>query len=273
MSVQIPTDKRAATKAVTLADVINTDRWNLSDADVQMRCKAQLDQQGVIVLPNFLRKKTLQALQQEALARQSDAYYTNATHNVYLSPNDDAFSPEHPRNRQVNSSKGCITTDQIPEHSPLKTLYYSEPFKRFLCQVLGEQALHEYADDLSSINVHYASHGQELGWHFDNSSFAITLLIQKPQAGGTFEYVEHLHGNASDAWNFEGVESVLDGSQAVKSLNMIPGSLVLFRGKNAMHRVTPTVGETTRLLAVLAYNSEPGIALSESARQTFYGRL
>ncbi len=28
-----------------------------------------------------------------------------------------------------------------------------------------------------------------------------------------------------------------------------------------------------RMLAVLAYNTEPGIALSESARMTLYGRL
>ena len=28
----------------------------------------------------------------------------------------------------------------------------------------------------------------------------------------------------------------------------------------------------TRMLAVLAYNSKPGFALSETARMTFYGR-
>ncbi|HIF35534.1 MAG TPA: 2OG-Fe(II) oxygenase, partial [Candidatus Thioglobus sp.] len=28
-----------------------------------------------------------------------------------------------------------------------------------------------------------------------------------------------------------------------------------------------------RILSVLAYNSEPGIQLSESARMTFYGKL
>jgi len=56
--------------------------------------------------------------------------------------------------------------------------------------VLDEEELHEYADALSSINLHYASEGQELGWHFDNSSFAITLMIQSPESGGTFEYVK-----------------------------------------------------------------------------------
>ena len=51
------------------------------------------------------------------------------------------------------------------------------------------------------------------------------------------------------------------------------GTLVFFRGRNSMHRVAPNEGERTRMLAVLAYNSEPGVSLSESARMTFYGRL
>ena len=36
--------------------------------------------------------------------------------------------------------------------------------------------------------------------------------------------------------------------------------------------VTPTEESTTRLLVVFAYNDKPGIALSESALATFYGR-
>ena len=73
--------------------------------------------------------------------------------------------------------------------------------------------------------------------------------------------------------NFRGVEKLLIGSIAPDILNMKPGTLVLFRGRNSIHRVTPTIGNLKRILVVLAYNSEPGIALSESARQTFYGRL
>ena len=40
-----------------------------------------------------------------------------------------------------------------------------------------------------------------------------------------------------------------------------------------MHRVTPTEGSQERILVVLAYNSKPGISLSEEARMTFFGRL
>jgi len=126
---------------------------------------------------------------------------------------------------------------------------------------------------LSSINLHYAAAGQELGWHFDNSSFAITLLVQKPQAGAIFEYVKDVRNADANEMNYEKTGNILDGVEAVQSLELDPGALVLFRGRNSMHRVTPTIGDITRMLVVLAYNTEPGIALSESARMTFYGRL
>jgi predicted 2-oxoglutarate/Fe(II)-dependent dioxygenase YbiX len=73
--------------------------------------------------------------------------------------------------------------------------------------------------------------------------------------------------------NFTGVAAVLDGKATVEKLAVTPGTLVLFRGRNSMHRVTPTVGKKTRILVVLAYNTKPGIALSEAARMTFFGRL
>ena len=139
--------------------------------------------------------------------------------------------------------------------------------------MLGETALHEYADPLSSINLHYAAAGQELGWHFDNSSFAITLLIQKPHGGGAFEYVKDVRDADAGEMNYPLAGNVLDGEVAGTPLTMNPGALVLFRGRNSMHRVTPSEGPLTRMLVVLAYNAQPGVALSESARMTFFGRL
>lgn len=263
--------KMNTTVQAALNTIVNTDRWNIENSDFQAHCRQELCENGVIVLPDFLTTSTVKTIQSEGDQHRQQAYFTKGTHNVYLTPNDDNYPDKHPRNRQVTSSKGCITTDQIPTESPLHALYENATFKDFLCKVLDEDALHEYADALSSINLHYAAQGQELGWHFDNSSFAITLLVQKPDDGGVFEYVEHLRGE-NNPWNFDAVESVLDGNLAPKSLSMDPGCLVLFRGRNALHRVTPTIGDTTRMLAVLAYNSERGIALSESARMTFYGR-
>ncbi|MDG2231169.1 MAG: 2OG-Fe(II) oxygenase, partial [Paracoccaceae bacterium] len=96
---------------------------------------------------------------------------------------------------------------------------------------------------------------------------------QSPKAGGRFEYVKDLRRAEQDDMNYAGVEAVLDEKAMPSYLKVEPGNLVLFRGRNSMHRVTPTKGDRTRILVVFAYNSEPGIALSESARMTFFGRL
>jgi predicted 2-oxoglutarate/Fe(II)-dependent dioxygenase YbiX len=73
--------------------------------------------------------------------------------------------------------------------------------------------------------------------------------------------------------NFNGVNRLLANELEYKSLTMDAGTLVLFRGRNSIHRVTPVEGNLTRVLAVMAYNSEPNISLSETSRMTFYGRL
>ena len=256
-----------------LSDVINLSSNPISDHNFQVDCKAALDLHGALVLPNFFSAEAIQQVKQEGEAKQHLAWFCQQKHNVFLTPPDPDFAMEHPRNREVDSSKGCITDDQISADSPLRTLYDSQAFKDFLCYVLGEAALYNYADDLSSINVHFASEGQELGWHFDNSSFAITLMIQKPKAGGAFEYVKNVRNADQGEMNIEAVDQVLNGEAAVSSLEIEEGSLALFRGRNSMHRVTPTEGDTTRMLVVLAYNGQSGVELSESARMTFYGRL
>jgi hypothetical protein len=223
--------------------------------------------------PNFIPADTLAQIQAEAHAAADKAYFTATPHSVFLTPPDPSLPPDQVRNRMVTSSKGCICDDDVPANSPLRALYDSDEFRAFIMEQTGETALYSYADPLSSINVHYAERGQELGWHFDNSEFAITLLIQKPDAGGRFEYVPGLRNSATGEVDEEGIAALLDGRLEPQVAEIEPGTLVLFRGRDAIHRVSPNESDTTRILAVLAYNSEPGIALSEDARMTFYGRL
>ncbi|WP_130833434.1 HalD/BesD family halogenase [[Erwinia] mediterraneensis] len=256
-----------------LEQIIQLAKHPLHQAQYRQQCRRQLDRDGVLVLENFLTPQALAAVLEEGKAHQHQAFYAQSQHNVYLLKPDASCDDHHPRNRTVVSSKGCITDEEIPADSALRTLYNATLFKDFLCEVLNEQQLYPYADRLSSINIHYAHTGQELGWHFDNSSFAITLLIQKPQGGGVFEYVKGLRNADAGEMNFAGVAEMLEGKREPERLSMMPGDLVLFRGRNALHRVTPTEGDVTRMLVVLAYNAEPGVSLSETARMTFYGRV
>ncbi len=259
--------------AMTPDTIIDLGAYPLADARFQEQCRQALSTDGVLVLQNFIQADALAAMQAEAEAGESQAYFCAQTHSVYLTPPDPALSDDHPANRQVTSSKGCICDDIVAPESPLRTLYDDAQFRAFVMAVTGEAELHPYADSLSSINIHYARRGQELGWHFDNSSFAITLLIEKPNAGSRFEYIKDLRDAAAGEMNYAGVQALLDGDVQPDVLAMEPGALVLFRGRNSIHRVSPNESDKTRMLAVLAYNAEPGVELSESARMTFYGRL
>lgn len=254
-------------------EIIDLTSYPISGSDFVDQCRSQLDKNGVLALSNFIRADALSEMKREAQNGMGDAYFCAQNHSVYLTPHDENFDSEHPQNRQVVSSKGCICDDRVAEDSPLRSLYDSSEFREFVMGVTGETSLHSYADPLSSINIHYANRGQELGWHFDNSEFAITLLIEKPEAGSAFEYIKDLRDADAGDMNYEGVADLLDGKTSPDVLQMEPGTLVLFRGRNSIHRVSPNESDKTRMLAVLAYNLQPGVELSENARMTFYGRL
>jgi len=256
-----------------LENIVALKNHPICDLGFAQKCRDQLAESGSLLLPEFIRPGAIEILMREAMACSHLAYYCAQTHTAYLSAPDPEFEQNHPRNRQVVSNKGCITDDQIPEDSYLRTIYNHPDFRHFLCVVLGEEALYNYADPLSSVNVHYYQEGQELGWHFDNSSFAVTLMIQPPDRGGEFEYIPTLRDCASGDMNFPGVGKALDGELEGIRLRINAGTLALFRGRNSLHRVTPVVGQTNRIQVVLAYNTESGIALTEEARRTFYGRI
>lgn len=255
-----------------LDKVVDLHAYPLGNPDFQESCRRKFEEQGILVMPDFVTRPAIETIQAEGRNNQSRVFASTAQHTVYLSPQDPEFPADHPRNRLVVSSKGCITDDLMPKQSALRTLYNAPEFRGFLCAVLGEEALYEYADPLSSINLHFAETGQELGWHFDNSSFAITLMVQPPERGGQFEYVNNVRDADAGEMSFEAVADILDGRLQVQQLMADAGTLVFFRGRNSIHRVAPNEGERTRMLAVLAYNTEPGISLSEAARRTFYGR-
>ncbi len=260
-------------KNTSIESIVDLDLYPLGEEQFVSTCRSTINENGCVVLSGFLNEDTVRNLIEESISNQEKAFYCRQEHSVYILPNDDNFPSEHPRNKLVVSSKGCITDDQVPENSSLKILYRSQLFRNFIAAVVGEECLYEYADTLSSVNIHYAAESQELGWHFDNSSFAVTLLIQRPEKGGEFQYVRNFRNADKGDMNFEGVNQLLNNDHDFDTLKMTPGTLVLFRGRNSIHRVTPVKGNVTRILAVLAYNSEPNISLSETSRITFYGRL
>ena len=249
---------------------VDTSLHPIRDRAYANNCRARLEEAGALVLQGFFASDAIARVVRDSAGLERLAFYAASTHNVYLTPPNPELLVDHPFNRQVESSKGLIADDQIPSDSPLRDVYDDVSFRDFLGELLGIDQVHPYADDLSSINVHYASAGRELGWHFDNSSFAVTMLLQAPEAGGVFEYVPNVRTN--DTYEHARIGEVLEFNETPLRLDIETGDLVVFRGHDALHRVTPTQGRTTRLLAVFAFNDQPGVSLSESALTTFFGR-
>jgi hypothetical protein len=124
---------------------------------------------------------------------------------------------------------------------------------------------------MAALNINVHGTGQELGWHFDRTDFAITLSLRQNDAGGVFEYVPNLRSDEDE--NFAAVAAALDGDRTqVRIMESAPGTFALFRGRYSMHRVTPGEGANTRLMAALSYVREPDVTFSAYARRLFYGR-
>jgi hypothetical protein len=53
---------------------------------------------------------------------------------------------------------------------------------------------------------------------------------------------------------------------------MRPGTLLIFEGRNSIHRVSPIAGDVLRYVALLAYDTKPGTTSTELLRLSRYGR-
>ncbi len=261
------------TRSDELGTVVDLEHYPLQDPQFVDQCRQAFDETGVLVLDGFVRPTAIADLASEAVEQRPLAYFTEQVHTVYLEEPVPGRGVADARSWPITSTKGAVTTDQIPADSGLRKIYDSEVFRQFLASILGEERLYPYADSLSSININYYETGQELGWHFDNSSFSITLLIQHPDEGGQFEYITSMRDTTVGDQNYEGVAETLRTGGDPLILNQQAGDLVIFRGRETLHRVTPVLSEGTRILNVFAYNTEPDLALSEHARMTFFGRL
>ena len=253
--------------------IINLEDHPIENIEYKNYCFETLRKKSVLTLENFLNQECLYSIQQEALSLEVKAFYCSQKHTVLLNQYNESIDREDPLNIEVISDKGCVPHDLIEPNSQLNLLYHSSNFKNFLISVLDIKNIFPYTDTLSSINYNYYQNKQQLGWHFDNASFAITLMIQSPDKGGVFEYINKGRDYNSNFIDKDFIYSVLNDDVKVKQLVVNPGTLVLFYGRNYLHRVTPVESIKPRILVTLNYNKEDNIMLSENARKTFFGRI
>ena len=258
-------------------DILDLSRYPLDRPDspgwhdLVAQCRAELARDGMFNLPGFMASGVAEAEAAAFASRFAKESFLHARrHNIYFKPRIDGLAPDHPVLEALETSNRTICGDQIDGSAVLR-LYNWPDFIRFLAATMDKPALYPMDDDMARINVMAYGDGQTLNWHFDRSEFTTTLLLQAPDAGGDFEYRTDLRND--DDPNYAGVARMLQGEDPlVRRLEVSPGTLNVFKGKNTAHRVTTVKGNRARIITVFSYYETSGVRFSDEERLGFYGR-
>ncbi|CAO5170656.1 Fe2OG dioxygenase domain-containing protein [Frankia sp. AiPs1] len=268
-----------AVDARPISDLVDTTCYPVTDPtsplwwNVVSRARHDLHTDGCCVLPGFIQPSAFRALAAECASVAGHAYDRVENVNAYNIPVDAALPADHPARITMRRGNAFVARDQIPAAFDIHRLYRSEDFRHFVAACFGLPRVHELADPLAGLCLNVISPGLEHPWHFDTNEFAVSLLTQEPQIGGTFEYCPNIR--TAQAENFADVRAVLTGTdnRLVHRLTVHPGDLQLFLGRYSMHRVSPVQGSTARHSAIFAYTERAGVIGNRERTRQLFGRF
>lgn len=242
-----------------------------------------------VTFPEFITRSALLKCVSEARKQEDSAFTTDGVHTAYLLRMDSSFPANSVRNYEMRTHVGSIAFDELPDGSELASLYRNSTLRKLVAAIVGKEKLYLSEDPLGccSINVFRPHHHHS--FHFDESEFSTTLMLQEAEMEGTglFQYTHPLRSDVSDL-ALESVAAVLrkhddtvdendfcENRRAcpeLLTLNFRPGTLSIFSGSRSLHRVTRVEGDQSRLVAVLTLSSEPGFRNSVDVQRLFWGR-
>jgi hypothetical protein len=264
----------------TPAEFVNLDHYPVTDLE-SSRCRELMGyirrcmaDRCICALPGFLRADTIGRMVAEAEAvvplayrgpTEVSPYFFN-----YAMPERETLPPDHPRRSKTPRNMRQIAYDLIPSSTAIWQLYNWEALPAFLAAAIDVTRLFRSADPYQALNISVMDEGGCQQWHFDTNEVNVTLLLQKPEAGGEFEYVPLIR--SADNENYMTVKRVLEGDRTgVVQLIQEPGMLVLFKGHHSLHRVAPVRGKRRRYQTILAFNTRSGVIGSRESNILHYG--
>jgi len=258
-------------------EFVDLDRYPVLDpggaayAALVSDARAQLAGTGAVELDGFLTPAGVEAMVADADRLASRAHHSAGEGTAYLEFPDFSLPDDHPRLTWGHYAVGAVPYDLMPADSLLRRFYEWEPLRALLEAVLDRGTIHPYADPFGALNLAVMGEGDELQWHFDQTDFVVSLAIQTADEGGRFEV--HPRIRTADDERYEDVAGALAGDRAgVVTLPMVPGTLLVFEGRNSLHRVSPVGGGLPRHVGLLAYDTAPGTMGSDLLREARYGR-
>lgn len=263
----------------SVTEVMDTERYPLDAPGgagwlrAVRAARADLAADGCSVLTGFVRPEFLETLRAEGAELAPRAYYTVERVNAYNIPLDAELPEGHPGRIVLERGNAFVARDLIPAHTLIQRLYTSPVFQRFVADCFELEQLHEYTDPLAGLCLNVVAPGMSHPWHFDTNEFTVSMLTQRPESGGVFEYCPGIR--TPEAEHLDDVRAVLEGKgeNLIRRLDLRPGDLQLFQGRYSLHRVSPVTGAAQRHTAIFAYSRTTGvIGTAERSRQLF-GRV
>lgn len=229
---------------------------------------------GCAVIPDLVRPDALATLGAEIKARKPTTHFSTEVINPYFHTTaTDDFPPDHPVNTFLERSSGFIPGDSWEPTTSMRAMFEHPALCRFLADCLEVPRLHPYADPLAGLTSNILDPGQLFTWHFDTNEFAVTVLVEEAEEGGLFEYVPNIR--SADDEGFEAIKRVLDGGRdGVKTLDLRPGDLQIFRGRYSLHQVSRVSADSRpRHAAIFAYTEQAGVIGRVERTRQLFGRV
>ena len=235
-------------------------------------CRAQIGSQGYCILPDFVTANALAQMTALSRAIAPSAYVSKIKTNVYFSADDESLPADHPKRIFMERSSAFVPADRIPADSVLRRLYDWPPFAAFAAACMDEPVLYKYADPVADMPLNVVGPGEQFPWHFDTNEFSVTILTQSAESGGLFEYARDIR--SEEAENYPAVAKVLAGERAlVRSLDLRPGDLQIFKGRHSLHRVTRVGGTRPRYTVIFSFAKEPNMIGRVERTRQLYGKV
>jgi hypothetical protein len=246
---------------------------------------------GATVFHEFLSNEVLRSCVKDAKQQEDAAFTTDDSHTAYLKPESDEFPLRSVYNHQMRTRVASIAFDELAPDSELSDIYRN-PILLELVQRIVEKKLYLSADPLGCCSINVFRPGMHHSFHFDESDFSTTLMLQQAQAGGLFQYTYPLRSSKTEL-ALEKVAAVISKYDehteptpfselhptlpvstvpTLHTLDFRPGTLSIFCGSQSLHRVTMVEGASSRLVAVLTFASEHNFCNSAKVQQLFWGR-
>ncbi len=259
-------------------DLVDLERYPIHEPgrrpyqDLVENCRREIAARGCVSLPGFLTDAALAALRADNEEVSHRAFVSKCRTNVYFGVDDESLPAGHPKRIFMDRTSAFVPADEIDAGSVQRRLYDWPPFTAFVADCLGEAVLHKYADPVADTIVNVVGPGEAFPWHFDTNDFSVSILTQPADEGGLFEYAPNIR--SPDDENYPGVARVLAGGrEGVLSLDLAPGDLQIFKGRNSLHRVTEVAGARPRFTTIFSYAREPGMIGRVERTRQLYGRV